>query len=89
LLTRVGVTRIGLIDTDAVHETSLNRLHFSTRADAILRRPKVDVLGEAIADVGLARGHACHGCADDSRTTASRAVGFFVQRRRPRSGSAM
>jgi molybdopterin/thiamine biosynthesis adenylyltransferase len=55
LLTRIGVTRIALIDIDVVDETNLNRLHFSTRADAILRRAKVDVVGEAIADIGLAR----------------------------------
>jgi molybdopterin/thiamine biosynthesis adenylyltransferase len=55
LLTRVGVSRFVLIDTDLVDETNLNRLHFSTRADAIVRRPKVDVVGDALADIGLAR----------------------------------
>ena len=55
LLTRIGLTRIALIDIDVVDETNLNRLHFSTRTDAILRRPRVDVVGEGIADIGLAR----------------------------------
>lgn len=55
LLTRIGVSRFVLIDADRVDETNLNRLHFSTRADAIARRFKVDVVGDAIAAIGLAR----------------------------------
>ena len=55
LLTRIGVSRFALIDTDRVDETSLNRLHFSTRADGISGRYKVDVVGDAIAAIGLAR----------------------------------
>jgi molybdopterin/thiamine biosynthesis adenylyltransferase len=55
LLTRIGVSRFVLIDADRVDETNLNRLHFSTRADAIARRLKVDVVGDAIAAIGLAR----------------------------------
>ena len=34
---------------------NLNRLHFSTQADAVLGRYKVDVVGQAIAQIGLAR----------------------------------
>jgi molybdopterin/thiamine biosynthesis adenylyltransferase len=55
LLTRIGVSRFVLIDPDRVDETNLNRLHFSTRADAIAGRFKVDVVGDAIAAIGLAR----------------------------------
>jgi molybdopterin/thiamine biosynthesis adenylyltransferase len=55
LLARAGVQRFLLIDADRVDETNLNRLHFSSRADAISRRLKVDVVGDAIAEMGLAR----------------------------------
>lgn len=55
LLARLGVSRLLLIDADHVDETNLNRLHFSTRADAIAGRYKVDVVGDAIAEIGLAR----------------------------------
>ncbi len=55
LLARIGVTRFGLIDIDRVDITNLNRLAFSTRADAIARRYKVDVVADAIADMGLAQ----------------------------------
>jgi molybdopterin/thiamine biosynthesis adenylyltransferase len=55
LLTRIGASRFVLIDADRVDETNLNRLHFSTRADAIAGRYKVDVVGDAIAAIGLAR----------------------------------
>jgi len=53
LLARIGVQRLALIDPDGVDETNLNRLHFSSRADASLHRKKVDVVGEGIANVGL------------------------------------
>lgn len=53
LLARIGVSRLVLIDGDRVDQTNLNRLHFSTRADAIAGRFKVDVVGEAIAEIGL------------------------------------
>jgi len=53
LLARIGVRRLALFDFDLVDETNLNRLHFSTRADANLRRLKVDVVGEAVARIGL------------------------------------
>jgi molybdopterin/thiamine biosynthesis adenylyltransferase len=55
LLARLGVSRFLLVDADRVDETNLNRLHFSTRADAIAGRYKVDVVGDAIAAIGLAR----------------------------------
>lgn len=55
LLARIGVSRLLLIDGDRVDQTNLNRLHFAKRADAISRRFKVDVVGDAIAEIGLAR----------------------------------
>lgn len=55
LLARSGVSRLLLVDSDRVDMTNLNRLHFSTRADAIAGRHKVDVVGDAIAEIGLAR----------------------------------
>jgi molybdopterin/thiamine biosynthesis adenylyltransferase len=55
LLARSGVSQFLLIDPDRVDITNLNRLHFSTRSDAISRRYKVDVVGDAIAQIGLAR----------------------------------
>lgn len=55
LLARIGVSRFVLIDADRVDMTNLNRLHFSTRADAIAGRYKVDVVGDAIAQIGLAQ----------------------------------
>src|SRR5690349_7153769 len=51
LLARIGVSRFVLIDADRVDMTNLNRLHFSTRADAIAGRYKVDVVGDAIAEI--------------------------------------
>jgi molybdopterin/thiamine biosynthesis adenylyltransferase len=53
LLARIGVRHIALFDADRVSDTSLNRLHFATRADASLCRRKVDVVSEAIANIGL------------------------------------
>lgn len=53
LLVRIGVRRLVLFDFDRVDETNLNRMHYSTRADANLGRRKVDVLGEALAAIGL------------------------------------
>jgi molybdopterin/thiamine biosynthesis adenylyltransferase len=53
LLARIGVRSLALIDADHVDETNLNRLHFSSRRDANLRRLKVDVVGEGAAAIGL------------------------------------
>jgi molybdopterin/thiamine biosynthesis adenylyltransferase len=53
LLARIGVRYLALIDADTVHGTNLNRMHFSTRADANLQRRKVDVVGESIANLGM------------------------------------
>lgn len=54
LMARSGVLRFLLIDPDIVDLTTLNRMHFSTRADAIAGRHKVDVVAEGIANIGLA-----------------------------------
>jgi molybdopterin/thiamine biosynthesis adenylyltransferase len=53
LLARVGIRNVALIDADYVDDTNLNRLHFSSRVDASLRRAKVDVVGEGMAAIGL------------------------------------
>jgi molybdopterin/thiamine biosynthesis adenylyltransferase len=53
LLARIGIRNVALIDADHVDSTNLNRLHFSTRIDANLRRLKVDVVAEGMAAIGL------------------------------------
>jgi molybdopterin/thiamine biosynthesis adenylyltransferase len=53
LLARIGVRKLALFDADYVEDTNLNRLQFSTRVDANLRRRKVDVVAEGIATIGL------------------------------------
>ena len=53
LLARAGVGRLLLLDPDVVAETNLNRLHGSTRRDAQAERPKVQVLRDHIAAMGL------------------------------------
>ena len=54
LLARIGVSRLVLVDSDQVDLTSLNRMHFSKRSDAIAGHFKVDVVREAVAEIGLA-----------------------------------
>lgn len=53
LLARIGIRNVVLIDADHVDETNLNRLHFSSRFDSNLRRAKVDVVAEGMAEIGL------------------------------------
>ena len=53
LLARLGAGQIALIDNDIVDRTNLNRLHFSWQADADAMRPKVEVVANAIAEMGL------------------------------------
>jgi molybdopterin/thiamine biosynthesis adenylyltransferase len=53
LLPRIGARHLAFFDSDRVEETNLNRLHLAKRKDANLRRHKVDVLGEAVAELGL------------------------------------
>ena len=52
-LVRLGVGCIILIDPDRVEWKNLNRIYMSKAADANLRRFKVDVLAEAIGNMGL------------------------------------
>ena len=53
LLARAGIGRLLLLDPDIVTETSLNRLHGSTRLAAENKRPKVSVLKDHIEQMGL------------------------------------
>src|SRR6267142_2658244 len=43
MLSRIGIRQLALFDADYVDSTTLNRMYFSTRADANLSRLKVDV----------------------------------------------
>ncbi|MGI8813311.1 MAG: HesA/MoeB/ThiF family protein [Pyrinomonadaceae bacterium] len=52
-LARLGVGRLLLVDPDCVEEKNLNRIVNSGKKDAYLSRPKVHVLAEAIANMGL------------------------------------
>ena len=53
LLARLGVGQVALFDNDVVDRTNLNRLHGARQQDADLMRPKVHVVAEAIAAMGL------------------------------------
>ena len=52
-LVRLGIGRLVLIDPDRVENRNLNRINFSTAADATARRFKVDIIQEAIARIGV------------------------------------
>jgi hypothetical protein len=53
MLTRLGVRRLILVDPDLVEYRNLNRIVGATSADAALGRPKVEVLAESVARIGL------------------------------------
>lgn len=53
LLARLGAGQIALIDNDIVDQTNLNRLHGARQADADAMRPKVEVVANAITELGL------------------------------------
>lgn len=53
LLCRLGVGQIALIDNDIVDRTNLNRLHGARQQDADAMRPKVEVVAESLAAMGL------------------------------------
>jgi hypothetical protein len=53
MLARLGVGGLTLVDPDRVEEKNLNRILNATREDATLQRPKVEVLGRAVARMGL------------------------------------
>lgn len=53
LLARLGVQKLLLIDKDVVETTNLNRLHGARMVDALQKRPKVEVVKNAIEEIGL------------------------------------
>jgi hypothetical protein len=53
MLARLGVRRLILVDPDHVEYRNLNRIVGTTAVDAALGRPKVEVLAESVARIGL------------------------------------
>jgi molybdopterin/thiamine biosynthesis adenylyltransferase len=53
LLARLGIGQIVLFDNDIIDQTNLNRLHGARQADADAMRPKVNVVADVIAEMGL------------------------------------
>jgi len=52
-LARLGVGELVLVDPDHIEERNLNRIINSKYEDALLQRPKVEVLSEAVKLMGL------------------------------------
>ncbi len=52
-LSRLGIGKLVLVDPDVVEEKNLNRILNSTREDAALQRPKVQVLASAVERMGF------------------------------------
>lgn len=52
-LARLGVGRLILVDPDIVKDKNLNRILYATRADALAKRAKVDVLADAVRQMEL------------------------------------
>jgi hypothetical protein len=52
-LVRLGVGKVVMIDPDIVEHKNLNRILNTTKIDAALNRPKVEVIAEAIVRIGL------------------------------------
>lgn len=53
LLTRLGVGSLALIEKDFIDFTNLNRVHGSSRADALAKTPKVQAMAREIAAMDL------------------------------------
>lgn len=53
LLPKMGVRQIALFDKDDVEDTNLNRLHGASQSDADAKRPKVEVIAQSLAALGL------------------------------------
>lgn len=53
MLYRLGVGQLVLVDGDIVEEKNLNRIYNSTLADTIAKRPKVQMMADAIKRSGL------------------------------------
>lgn len=53
ILARLGVGQIALFDNDIVEASNLNRLHGASQCDADAMKPKVNVVAEHIAQMGL------------------------------------
>lgn len=53
LLARLGVGQIALFDNDVVEASNLNRLHGASQIDADAMKPKVHVVADSIAQMGL------------------------------------
>jgi len=53
MLARLGVGRLVLVDPDRVEDKNLNRIYNATHEDAELNRLKTEVMGRAIAHMGL------------------------------------
>jgi hypothetical protein len=52
-LVRLGIGKIIMIDPDTIEKKNLNRIYNSTMEDALRHNRKVDVLRQAIDDIGL------------------------------------
>lgn len=52
-LARLGIGRLVIVDPDCVEDKNLNRIINSSREDAYLGRPKVEVFARAIAAMGF------------------------------------
>jgi len=53
ILARLGVGQIALFDNDIVEASNLNRLHGASQCDADAMKPKVNVVADHIAQMGL------------------------------------
>lgn len=52
-LARLGIAGLVLVDSDTIEYKNLNRIVNAKSVDAALRRPKVEVIGQAVAEMGL------------------------------------